>query len=328
MTPESDLDFARIATREIEKSFDAIWPDGSWRPYKDDDGHMRGIQWGWVLMNGRLSLTVDGAGPDNERFKKALADAVERAVRKATYREAQRRQRAPGLAEVNDYLDEAHHGLLDNDRPQASIVIVPLPLNAYQLPEHLLDTEQDQRTDQILNRILLDTINQNQLRHFFPIADASFKAHIRDGYFEHYALDATGNVILWSVRLYLSGMVVYRTPVMYGGSLSMNSYHEMVRGTCILANKLYDEFKVKATQVCVLSKLVNLNEGKLAVRGVAGMGTEVAMIAPTPEIQIPSKLKITPREDLSTDSERIARRFSTELREYFEPGIDRFPRVS
>lgn len=329
MRPESELDFARIATREIERSFDAIWPDGSWRPFKAEDGQMRGIQWGWILMNGRLNLTVDGAGPDNERFKKALADAVERAVRKATYREAQRRQRAPGLVEINAYLNEAHFGLLNNSRPEVSVAIVPLPLDVYRLSEELLETEHEAETDQIINRLLLDTINENQLhRHFFPMADASSQAHVRDGFFEHYALDATGKVILWSVRFYLSGMVVYRTPILQGGTLSINFYKDIVRGTCILAAKLYEKFAIRTMQVCILSKLLHIDENTLGVRGIAGINAEVAMIQPSPNIQIPLRLKATPTEDLLTNTERIARRLSAELREYFQPGIDRFPRIS
>jgi len=92
---ERDLGFHKVATREIEAAFDRVRPDGSWRPFKDEDGRMHGIQWGWVLANGHLSYTVTGAKnkAEQHQFERALFQAVNDAVRKATYAEAKRRQR-------------------------------------------------------------------------------------------------------------------------------------------------------------------------------------------------------------------------------------------
>lgn len=100
-SPERDMQFAKIATKEIEDAFDQVWSDGSWRPYKDEDDVMHGIQWGWALQNGHLFMTVSGAGKDDERFKEALAAAINRAVRKATYLEAQRRRNDPEAGQTS-----------------------------------------------------------------------------------------------------------------------------------------------------------------------------------------------------------------------------------
>jgi hypothetical protein len=94
MRTERDILFADVATKEIERAFDEVRPDRSWRPFRDDSGKMHGIQWGWCLQNGHLSSVVTGAADNDETraFEAAIRAAVDRAVRKTVYL-LQKRQR-------------------------------------------------------------------------------------------------------------------------------------------------------------------------------------------------------------------------------------------
>jgi len=109
--------------------------------------------------------------------------------------------------------------------------------------------------------------------------------------------------------------------------MPVDIYSQCVQGTLVLAAKLFSSFGIDTRQVCIVARLVNLNGGMLAIPGNFGMGVEAKQKKPGSDIQIPLDLVPTQRAALDSNSLVMAEKFAAELREYFEPGLDRFPRV-
>lgn len=276
---------------------------------------------------GGPAVIADLAGWDSIRYA-SYDDLGNQLVSRIRAAEVPTRSKTVGLADIEAYLANTHYGLQDTGRPQASIAIVPMPLKEDRLNQAFLDQQRSQETGMLLNRLVTTTINETKLhRDFFPLADVSYKPFIRERYFEYFAVDIQGNATLWSIKLYQSGMVVYRTPIMYHDfPLTLDRFRGMIVGTCVFTAKVFGELGIRVGNVCVASFLLHPDQGKLAVPAPAGMFSEVRMSEPQPDLRIPTKLRATPVRALTADADAIARRLAQELRDCFEPSLDRFMR--
>lgn len=144
-------------------------------------------------------------------------------------------------------------------------------------------------------------------------------------FFEFFAVAAKGDK-LWSIRLYPEGVIVYRTPIMRHGILGIDQLREDVLGTFKFADKLLNKLNIEVREVCIVSRFMHADMGTLGVGSKFGQGAEVKLKRPAPEaFQIPLKARATDRAILSAaNGKEFADKFTAELLEWFETGIDRF----
>ncbi len=218
---------------------------------------------------------------------------------------------------IDKYLETIQFGLEKTGSPELSIVVLPVPLNRHAISDTVLQGHQFAGT---IGGLVTGTVNVdfNRFQHWF--AGDSHSWRDLEDHFEYYAIDIRGEP-LWSVRLYLSGALVYRSPLwplQFSGDFGLGWFQDLVEATCVFAGRLFSAIKVDANEALVLSALVDAQEGALRVPGMFGATTQLKMKNPTPFLKIPKEPRPIPLATMEHTASALAGSIARILRTYFK----------
>jgi hypothetical protein len=266
------------------------------------------------LDDGRVILPIRGAA-NNLTAARAELDQMYEERFIGILRQALPQYYIGGADPVTPHLERVRYGLSEDDVPETSVMVIPLPLQPDRLTEELL---LNAKTGPLVARLLNETqdIDRARFQDWFGRDQGS-----RDGglYFEVYAPRLRG-APPWSIRLYRSGTVIYRSElwlIEFTGGYRLPWFEMVVEATMRFADLYFTAQSIACDKCAVVAVVRHPDAAPLHVRGMFDTWVPLDIREPTNFIQVPPDLHVVERVRLARAASETGRYFGRILRDYF-----------